>query len=103
MSGKGAPILGSTDGTGLEVVIVAGMWHPVITDGLIGGAQRALSECLPGTDDGQRGDVTHRCRDADGDVPTFHEMDRVAQVAFVKDDLASFEPSAPGRSHAPPA
>lgn len=42
MSGKGAPILGSTDGTGLEVVIVAGLWHPVITDGLIGGAQRAL-------------------------------------------------------------
>ena len=42
MSGKGAPILGDTDGTGLEVVIVAGMWHPVITDGLIGGAQRAL-------------------------------------------------------------
>ena len=42
MSGKGAPILGGTDGTGLEVVVVAGMWHPVITDGLIGGAQRAL-------------------------------------------------------------
>ena len=42
MSGKGAPILGGTDGTGLEVVIIAGMWHPVITDGLIGGAQRAL-------------------------------------------------------------
>ena len=42
MSGKGAPILGDTDGTGLEVVIVAGLWHPVITDGLIGGAQRAL-------------------------------------------------------------
>ena len=42
MSGKGAPILGDTDGTGLEVVIVAGLWHPMITDGLIGGAQRAL-------------------------------------------------------------
>jgi len=42
MSGKGAPILGGTDGTGLEVVVIAGMWHPVITDGLIGGAQRAL-------------------------------------------------------------
>ena len=42
MSGKGAPILGDTDGTGLEVVIVAGLWHPVITDGLIDGAQRAL-------------------------------------------------------------
>ena len=42
MSGKGAPITGSTDGTGLDVVIVAGTWHDVITDGLIAGAQRAL-------------------------------------------------------------
>ena len=28
--------------TGLEVVIIAGTWHDVITDGLIAGAQRAL-------------------------------------------------------------
>jgi len=42
MSGKGAPIVGGTDGTGLEVVIVAGTWHDVITDGLIAGAQRTL-------------------------------------------------------------
>ena len=44
MSGKGAPITGGTDGSGLEVVIVAGTWHDVITDGLIAGAQRALDE-----------------------------------------------------------
>ena len=42
MSGKGAPIVGGTDGTGLDVVIVAGTWHEVITDGLIAGSQRAL-------------------------------------------------------------
>jgi len=42
MSGKGSPIVGGTDATGLEVVIVAGTWHEVITDGLIAGAQRTL-------------------------------------------------------------
>ena len=30
------------DAAGLEVVVVAGMWHEVITDGLIAGAERAL-------------------------------------------------------------
>ncbi|WP_409047352.1 6,7-dimethyl-8-ribityllumazine synthase [Microbacterium sp. HA-8] len=43
MSGKGAPVAtGTVDGTGLRVVIVAGEWHDVITDGLIAGATRAL-------------------------------------------------------------
>lgn len=42
MSGKGAPIVGGTDATGLEIVIVAGTWHEVITEGLIAGAQRTL-------------------------------------------------------------
>ena len=42
MSGKGAPITGGTDGSTLEVVIVAGTWHDVITDGLIAGAERTL-------------------------------------------------------------
>jgi 6,7-dimethyl-8-ribityllumazine synthase len=41
MSGKGAPVAGGADGAGLDVVIVAGTWHDVITDGLISGAQRA--------------------------------------------------------------
>ena len=46
MSGAGSPTadLGTTlDGTGLRVVIVAGQWHEVITDGLIAGAERVLS------------------------------------------------------------
>jgi 6,7-dimethyl-8-ribityllumazine synthase len=43
VSGKGAPeATGTIDATGLEVVVVAGMWHDVITEGLIAGAQRAL-------------------------------------------------------------
>ena len=41
MSGAGSPEL-SVDGTGLTVVIVAGRWHDVITDGLIAGATRVL-------------------------------------------------------------
>ncbi|MCP2635010.1 6,7-dimethyl-8-ribityllumazine synthase [Microbacterium sp. HD4P20] len=43
MSGKGAPqVTGPIDATGVDVVVVAGTWHEVITDGLIAGAQRAL-------------------------------------------------------------
>lgn len=42
MSGRGAPIVGGSDGSGLDVVIVAGTWHDVITDGLIAGAERTL-------------------------------------------------------------
>jgi 6,7-dimethyl-8-ribityllumazine synthase len=43
LSGKGAPQAAETvDATGLKVVVVAGMWHEVITDGLIAGAGRAL-------------------------------------------------------------
>jgi len=43
MSGAGAPNAEETvDGTGLNVVVVAGTWHDQITDGLIAGAQRTL-------------------------------------------------------------
>ena len=42
MSGAGSPTI-STDGTGLKVTIVAGLWHDQISDGLIAGAQRALA------------------------------------------------------------
>jgi len=42
MSGKGAPIVGGTDATGLDIVVVAGTWHDLITDGLIAGAERVL-------------------------------------------------------------
>ena len=45
MSGKGAPqAVGAVDGTGLDVVVIAGTWHEVITDGLIAGALRAIEE-----------------------------------------------------------
>jgi 6,7-dimethyl-8-ribityllumazine synthase len=43
MSGKGSPqATGTVDGTGLDVVVVAGTWHETITDGLIEGAERAV-------------------------------------------------------------
>ncbi|OJX74405.1 6,7-dimethyl-8-ribityllumazine synthase [Leifsonia sp. 71-9] len=43
MSGAGAPnAAAAIDGSGLNVVIVAGTWHEQITDGLIAGAQRTL-------------------------------------------------------------
>jgi 6,7-dimethyl-8-ribityllumazine synthase len=43
MSGKGSPTL-EIDGSGLDVVIVAGSWHDEITDALIASAQRTLDE-----------------------------------------------------------
>jgi 6,7-dimethyl-8-ribityllumazine synthase len=43
MSGAGIPDI-KTDGTGLKVTIVAGSWHEVITNGLLAGARRALTE-----------------------------------------------------------
>ena len=42
MSGHGAPETHPVDAGGLRVVIVAGQWHDVITDGLIAGAERVL-------------------------------------------------------------
>lgn len=43
MSGKGAPQeAAAVDGTGLEVVVIAGTWHDEISNGLIAGAQRTL-------------------------------------------------------------
>lgn len=43
MSRTGAPQAhDAVDATGLDVVVVAGTWHLVITDGLIAGAARAL-------------------------------------------------------------
>jgi 6,7-dimethyl-8-ribityllumazine synthase len=42
MSGQGSPRV-NVDGTGLRVTIVAGLWHDVISDGLIAGAERALT------------------------------------------------------------
>jgi 6,7-dimethyl-8-ribityllumazine synthase len=42
MSGEGRPEL-ETDGSGLKVVIVSGLWHNTIADGLLAGARRALA------------------------------------------------------------
>jgi 6,7-dimethyl-8-ribityllumazine synthase len=41
MSGAGSPTI-TVDGTGLNVVIVAGQWHEVITDAMIASAQRTI-------------------------------------------------------------
>ena len=43
MSVDGIPDI-KTDGTGLKITIVAGSWHEVITNGLLEGARRALTE-----------------------------------------------------------
>jgi 6,7-dimethyl-8-ribityllumazine synthase len=43
MSGEGSPEL-NVDGTGLDIVVIAGYWHEEITNGLIAGATRALDE-----------------------------------------------------------
>lgn len=42
MSGAGRPEL-NLDARGLRVVVVAGQWHDAISDGLIAGAERALT------------------------------------------------------------
>jgi 6,7-dimethyl-8-ribityllumazine synthase len=42
MSGEGHPVL-DTDGTGLKVTIVSGLWHHAIADGLLAGARRVLA------------------------------------------------------------
>jgi 6,7-dimethyl-8-ribityllumazine synthase len=43
MSGNGIPVF-TTDGTGLKITIVAGSWHEEISDGLLLGAVRVLTE-----------------------------------------------------------
>ncbi|GAA4125692.1 6,7-dimethyl-8-ribityllumazine synthase [Nocardioides fonticola] len=44
MSGAGAPATEPIDCGDLRVAVVAASWHPVIMDGLIAGAQKALAE-----------------------------------------------------------
>ena len=41
MSGAGSPTI-TVDGSGLNIVIVAGQWHEVITDAMIASAQRTI-------------------------------------------------------------
>ncbi|WP_315637500.1 MULTISPECIES: 6,7-dimethyl-8-ribityllumazine synthase [Microbacterium] len=68
MSGAGAPKTGTIDGRGLEVVVIAGTWHEVISNGLIAGAQRVLDEA----------GATHRLVR----VPGSFELAVAAQAAF---------------------
>lgn len=69
MSGAGAPAPGEPiDATGIDVVIVAGTWHEVITDGMIAGAERVLSAAH----------ATHRLVR----VPGSFELAVAAQAAF---------------------
>jgi len=68
MSGAGAPEQGPIDGTGLNVVVIAGTWHDVITDGLIAGAERVLTAS----------GATHRLVR----VPGSFELAVAAQAAF---------------------
>jgi 6,7-dimethyl-8-ribityllumazine synthase len=45
MSGEGAPTIQNTvDGQGVKIAVVAGMWHEVISQGLIDGALRYLAQ-----------------------------------------------------------
>lgn len=69
MSGAGAPeAAGQIDATGLNVVIIAGTWHDVITGGLIAGAERVLNAAH----------ATHRLVR----VPGSFELALAAQAAF---------------------
>ena len=68
MSGAGAPKTGNIDGRGLEVVVIAGTWHEVISNGLIAGAQRVLDAA----------GATHRLVR----VPGSFELAVAAQAAF---------------------
>lgn len=69
MSGAGAPtVQPPVDGTGVNVVIIAGTWHDVITDGMIAGAERVLNAAH----------ATHRLVR----VPGSFELAVAAQAAF---------------------
>ncbi len=68
MSGAGAPTNSTIDGRGLNVVIIAGTWHEVISDGLIAGAERTLDAAQ----------ATHRLVR----VPGSFELAVAAQAAF---------------------
>jgi 6,7-dimethyl-8-ribityllumazine synthase len=46
VSGDGSPADKQLDGHGLRVAIVASRWHEEVSDGLLVGAERALTGCL---------------------------------------------------------
>lgn len=69
MSGAGAPRTDERiDATGMNVVIIAGTWHEVITNGMIAGARRVLDAA----------NATHRLVR----VPGSFELAVAAQAAF---------------------
>ena len=69
MSGAGAPTTAEQiDATGVKVVVIAGTWHEVITDGMIAGARRVLDAS----------NATHRLVR----VPGSFELPVAAQAAF---------------------
>ena len=68
MSGAGAPATGNIDGRGLNVVIIAGSWHEVISEALIAGAERVLNDAK----------ASHRLVR----VPGSFELAVAAQAAF---------------------
>lgn len=45
MAARGAPTVECPRAEGLRVAVVAARWHPVVTDALVAGSQRALAEC----------------------------------------------------------
>ncbi|WP_341975477.1 6,7-dimethyl-8-ribityllumazine synthase [Microbacterium sp. LTA6] len=68
MSGAGAPATDNIDGRGLNVVIIAGTWHEVISEALIVGAERVLNDAK----------ASHRLVR----VPGSFELAVAAQAAF---------------------
>ena len=70
MSGHGAPQIDLTGAGALRVVIVAGMWHEKIAEGLIAGATRVLDAA--------------GCSYSLVRVPGSFELPVVAQEAFLK-------------------
>ncbi|MFC0626900.1 6,7-dimethyl-8-ribityllumazine synthase [Kribbella deserti] len=44
MSGSGAPTIETPRAEGLRVAVIAAQWHPLITDSLVAGSERALAE-----------------------------------------------------------
>jgi 6,7-dimethyl-8-ribityllumazine synthase len=68
MSGAGAPKTEKIDASGLNVVVIAGTWHEVISNGLIAGAERVLNDA----------GATHRVVR----VPGSFELALAAQAAF---------------------
>ncbi|MDQ1512749.1 MAG: 6,7-dimethyl-8-ribityllumazine synthase [Microbacteriaceae bacterium] len=69
MSAEGKPEEATVDGSELTVAVVHGTWHPVIADGLLAGARRALEAA--------------GARVVEYPVPGSFELPVVAQAALI--------------------